>query len=65
MRRQTFSNSPEKPDNEQMTNNPRIVLTGGPCGGKTSLLRELREADPYGERWLFVPEAAPLLFQSG
>lgn len=44
---------------------PRIVLTGGPCGGKTTLLRELRAADPRGARWLLVPEAAPLLFQAG
>jgi hypothetical protein len=48
-----------------MADNPRIVLTGGPCGGKTTLLRELRAADPRGERWLLVPEAAPLLFQAG
>jgi hypothetical protein len=48
-----------------MADNPRIVLTGGPCGGKTTLLRELRAADPRGERWLPVPEAAPLLFQAG
>ncbi|MGH9838913.1 MAG: ATP/GTP-binding protein [Blastocatellia bacterium] len=48
-----------------MTGCPRIVLTGGPCGGKSTLLRELRTADPRGERWLLVPEAAPLLFQAG
>ncbi len=48
-----------------MADNLRIVLTGGPCGGKTTLLRELRAADPRGERWLLVPEAAPLLFQAG
>ncbi len=48
-----------------MADNPRIVLTGGPCGGKTTLLRELRAADPHGERWLLVPEAAPPLFQAG
>jgi len=29
-----------------MADNPRIVLTGGPCDGKTMLLRELRAADP-------------------
>jgi len=28
-------------------------------------MRELRAADPRGERWLLVPEAAPLLFQAG
>jgi predicted ATPase len=44
---------------------PHIALTGGPCGGKTTLLCELRAADPRGERWILVPEAAPLLFQAG
>ena len=44
---------------------PRIVLTGGPGGGKTTLMNELRHQDPNGERWLMVPEAAPLLFQTG
>jgi len=48
-----------------MADNPRIVLTGGPCGGKTALLCELYAADPRGERWPLVPEAAPLLFQAG
>ncbi len=42
-----------------------IVLTGGPGGGKTTLMRELRAADPYAKRFLLVPEAAPLLFQAG
>src|SRR5438105_2945600 len=43
----------------------RIALTGGPCGGKTTLLRDLRAEDPEGRRWLSVPEAAPLLFAAG
>jgi predicted ATPase len=44
---------------------PCVVLTGGPGGGKTALLRELRAEDPRACRWLLVPEAAPLLFQVG
>lgn len=44
---------------------PKIVLTGGPCGGKTTLMRELRASDPECQRWILVPEAAPLLFQAG
>jgi len=42
-----------------------FVLTGGPGGGKSALMAELRAADPRAERWLLVPEAAPLLFQAG
>lgn len=48
-----------------MITNRRIALTGGPGGGKTTLMRELRAEDPAAERWLLVPEAAPLLFQTG
>ena len=44
---------------------PSIVLTGGPCGGKTTLMRDLRNEDLGSNRWLMVPEAAPLLFQAG
>ena len=42
-----------------------FVLTGGPGGGKSTLMAELRAADPRAQRWLLVPEAAPLLFQAG
>jgi hypothetical protein len=44
---------------------PSIVLTGGPCGGKTTLMRELRAKYPDAQYWLFVPESALLLFSSG
>jgi hypothetical protein len=42
-----------------------IVLTGGPCGGKSTFLRELRARADQHHRWIFVPEAAPLLFHAG
>jgi hypothetical protein len=44
---------------------PSIVLTGGPGGGKTTLMGELRAEDPHAQRWIMVPEAAPLLFRGG
>lgn len=43
----------------------RIVLTGGPGGGKTAFMRELRAQDPQAQRWLHIPESAPLLFHAG
>lgn len=43
----------------------RIALTGGPGGGKATLMEELRARDPYRERWILGPEAAPLLFRAG
>ena len=43
----------------------RIVLTGGPGGGKSTLMAELRAEDPQAERWLLVPEAARLLLSAG
>ncbi len=43
----------------------RIVLTGGPGGGKSTFISELQAEDPRGERWLPVPEAASLLLSAG
>ncbi|NTW15711.1 MAG: ATP-binding protein [Candidatus Moranbacteria bacterium] len=40
-----------------------IVLTGGPCGGKSTVLRALREE--FGDRLVPVPEAATVLFEGG
>lgn len=41
----------------------KVVLTGGPCAGKTRCLRAIRER--YGEQIVTVPEAATLLLDSG
>lgn len=48
-----------------MTKNPQVVLTGGPGGGKTTFLQELRIIDPLRERFILVPEAATLLIGAG
>lgn len=45
---------------------PRIVLTGGPCGGKSTAVRYLQETLPTkGIIPIVVPELATLLFNSG
>jgi hypothetical protein len=45
---------------------PRIVLTGGPCGGKTSTVRYIQERLPkFNITPIVVPELATLLFNSG
>ncbi len=41
----------------------KVVLTGGPCAGKTSCLRALRTH--FGEQIITVPETATLLLDSG
>lgn len=44
----------------------RVVLTGGPCGGKTTSLAHLTEQlEKHGYRVFRVPEAATLLFTGG
>ncbi len=40
-----------------------IVLTGGPCSGKTTVLRALTEE--FGDRIVVVPEVATLLLAGG
>lgn len=42
-----------------------FVLTGGPGGGKTTFMGELRNEDPNCRKWVLVPEAAPWLFRAG
>ncbi len=42
---------------------PKMVLTGGPCAGKTSCLRAIRER--FGEHVITVPETATLVLGSG
>jgi hypothetical protein len=43
----------------------RIMLTGGPCGGKTSAANALREKfENIGYRVYCVPEAATILFEN-
>jgi len=41
----------------------KIVLTGGPCAGKTTTLSALRQK--FGSRLYFVPEAATMLLSAG
>jgi len=49
-----------------MKNVYRIVLTGGPCGGKTSALAHLREKlEELGYIVILVPEAATLCISAG
>ena len=44
----------------------KIVLTGGPCAGKTTALGRIKETLPeYGYRVLFVPETATELIGGG
>lgn len=42
-----------------------IALTGGPCGGKTTLIAELRRRDPRGQQFVFTPEAVLALLDTG
>lgn len=41
----------------------RVVLTGGPCSGKTTILRVLREE--FGDEVLLIPEVATVLLENG
>ncbi len=44
----------------------RIVLTGGPCGGKTTALAKIRERlESFGFRVFLVPETATILLSGG
>lgn len=41
----------------------KIVITGGPCAGKTSVINALKQA--LGERAMFLPEVATMLLSGG
>lgn len=41
----------------------KIVLTGGPCAGKTTILNLLQKM--YGDAIIFIPEVATKLFSEG
>lgn len=47
------------------TRSQRVALTGGPGGGKTTLLGEIRSRDGREHRFLTVPEAATILLGAG
>ena len=46
-----------------MTDVKKVVLTGGPCAGKTSILHILESE--FGNKIVFVPEVATLLLDGG
>ena len=55
------SNNPRK--NDKIT---RILLTGGPCAGKTTILAKLQKTlDDAGYRVFCVPEAATMMMKGG
>ena len=41
---------------------PKIVLTGGSCGGRTTIMTELKKVFPDA---IFIPEAATIILSSG
>lgn len=41
----------------------KVVLTGGPCSGKTTILRVLREE--FGDDVLLIPEVATVFLENG
>ena len=41
----------------------KIVFTGGPCAGKTTILDFFARLDPT--RYLIIPEAATIVFKGG
>ena len=52
--------APERPVREYLPQRlPRVVLTGGPCSGKSTVLREIKQR--FGDRVHCVPEVATIL----
>jgi hypothetical protein len=58
-----MTTAPEPPDHTRRPGPFRIVLTGGPGGGKTTAADLFRRE--IGDRVIVVPEAATLLFSGG
>jgi thymidylate kinase len=46
-----------------MSHIKKIVITGGPCAGKTTVFNHLKER--YSDKVIFIPEAATKLFNEG
>lgn len=50
---------------DELTRLKRLVLTGGPCGGKTRLISELQHDPDWVHRFFVLPEVISVAGQSG
>jgi thymidylate kinase len=57
---------PSSPLNENRTRMHRVVLTGGPCAGKTTSMNRIRSFfEKVGWKVFTVPETATILLSTG